>query len=84
MEAIKPVMQKSTVQTSRKIYAMKFGIHSILIFNFIGFGLNFLKAGTVQSGTLIAVTASIGAIVTGLQIADGFKGHEKKHDSDSL
>jgi len=69
-------MEKSTIHTSRKIYAMKYGIKAVLLLNFIGIAANIVKAGTIEGGVLIAVSASIGAIVTGLQIADGMKGHE--------
>ncbi len=74
------MMDKSTIKTSRKIYAMKYGIKSILILNFIGITANIYKSGVIDGGVLIAVSASIGAIVTGLQIADGMKGHESGRD----
>lgn len=76
-------MEKSTIQTSRKIYIAKYGINALVSINLFAFLLNSVVPNTVQGGTLIAVSTVIGTIVGGLHFADGYKGHEKKHDPDA-
>ena len=77
-------MERSTIKTSRKIYIAKYGINALMGINLFAFLLNAIVPNTVEGGTLIAVSATIATIVGGLHFADGYKGHEKKHDTDTL
>ena len=88
-------MQKSTIETSRKIYAMRHAFKltlQILAFYVCGKALvaaySFLASyhlkeciiiTPISEGLFIAAVVSIGTIVSALQFADGYKGHEKHH-----
>jgi len=67
---------KSTKETSRKIYAMEYGLKFVAMVVFLyvaGKGLGF------DLDPILFVTAigSAGVIIGALNIADGMKGHEK-------
>ena len=83
---------KSTIQTSRKIYAMKQAFKLlVIILAFYVFGkvaigaVSFLASKylsqcvvitPLDAGVFIAAITAIGVIVGALNIADGMKGHE--------
>lgn len=70
-------MQKSNIKTSRKIYAMKSGLSSLALILLI---YSLLLTLNYQPSELVFVTAigGISAIISSLNIADGWKGHEAK------
>jgi hypothetical protein len=68
-------MEKSTIHTSRKIYAMKYGmkfVGGITAIYIVGklFGLD------LDASIFVTAIGSAGIIITALNIADGIKGHE--------
>ena len=67
---------KSTKHDSRKIYAMKcaFGMIAYLM---ALYSLLVISGFNPSELVFSAAIASIGAIVTALNIADGMKGHER-------
>ncbi len=85
-------MTKSTTETSRKIFAMKAAfqlIKHVLVFYITGkivvatysfLSSYYLKQciviSPISEGIFIAALTAIGAIVSALNIADGWKGHE--------
>lgn len=69
----------STIQTSRKIYAMKCSFALIGLLTFAYMLLNTLKPDAVDGSVIIAVCGSVATIVASLNWADGqeHKGHGK-------
>jgi len=75
------MMEKSTVKTSRKIYAMKYGI------NFVGIVLGVYVIGShfvpgLEPNVFVTAIGAVGVIIGALNIADGMKGHENERPSE--
>lgn len=85
--------ERSTIETSRKIFAMKAAFKmllSVLAYYIIGkiiiSAYNLIAsiyldqcvvASPLNENIFLACITAIGAIITTLNIADGYKGHEK-------
>lgn len=75
-------MQKSTNKTSRKIYALKYALGHITLLVLTYFLINHLRPDTLNGSVALGAIGAIATIVGTLNIADGWKGHENKYDSD--
>ena len=68
-------MKKSTIETSRKIYAMKHGMYHVtgmVVLYVICVAFKF----PVSENIFVAGISAAGVIITAVNIADGMKGHE--------
>ena len=68
-------MKKSTIETSRKIYAMKHGMYHVtgmVILYVVCIAFKF----PVSENIFLAGISAAGVIITAVNIADGMKGHE--------
>jgi uncharacterized membrane protein HdeD (DUF308 family) len=70
-------MDKSTIKTSRKIYAMKVSFVMIAFLTLVYGGL-ILFGAAVDPIVFVTALGAIGTVAGALNIADGMKGHE--HD----
>ena len=74
-------MIKSTIKTSRKIYAMKHGMYHVTGIVMIYVTCRAFDL-TVSDAIFLAAISAAGVIITALNIADAWKGHDPDSDSD--
>lgn len=68
-------MAKSTIQTSRKIYAMEYGLKFVAMVTLTYVAGKALGA-ELDSNVFVSAIGAAGLIIGALNIADGMKGNE--------